>query len=394
MAAAILKRRGRTSPGCLSSSQPLGGRILAVVTSAEHTLDGQGRAGFELTELSRAWWVFESAGFEVELASPAGGAAPRVVDDGLVDADYAFLNEPRMQAHMAQTLPLDGVDSSRYDAVYIVGGKGAMIDLHDHPGLKPNPRRGLPSWWPDRRSLPWACRAAERGNCSGQVPVAGSSFPLSPPPSTGFTNAEELFLMEDPVARLGFHAGGCPGGRGPLQRGAHVPGTCSHRRTGAHRPEPVVDLGPCRSHHNGRWAWSRPRARAVRREHAVDLLALLHAQGYEAARAAKPVHGAGRQPLIADAWGRCRDSRRAQAADRPDEARACLIRCLADWRVLLVEDDLDRRWRYRRLPGDTRHRRLITRWGDAREGRGENCSNGASICGCSTCRRPCPARMA
>ena len=88
------------------------GRILAVVTSAERTLDGRGRAGFELTELSRAWWVFESAGFEIDLASPAGGSAPRVIDDDLVDADYAFLNDPKMETKMAATLRLDEIDAS------------------------------------------------------------------------------------------------------------------------------------------------------------------------------------------------------------------------------------------------------------------------------------------
>jgi len=255
------------------------GRILAVVTSAEHTLDGQGRAGFELTELSRAWWVFESAGFEVELASPAGGAAPRVVDDGLVDADYAFLNEPRTQAHMAQTLPLDGVDSSRYDAVYIVGGKGAMIDLHDHPGLK----RILAEVYRRGGLIAAVCHGPA---ALLNVEIAPGRFLLQDRRVTGFTNAEELFLMEDPVARLGFMLEDALAAEGHF---SEVPMYLEHvvidgRVLTGQNPWSTWALAEATIRALGVEPAARPRSAE---EHAVDLLALLHAQGYEAARAAK-----------------------------------------------------------------------------------------------------------
>src|SRR5687767_12132925 len=48
------------------------GRVLAVLTSTA-TIGGSGKkAGFELTELSRAYYVFVANGFEVDIASPLG----------------------------------------------------------------------------------------------------------------------------------------------------------------------------------------------------------------------------------------------------------------------------------------------------------------------------------
>lgn len=48
--------------------------------------------GYELTELARAYYVFEANGYEVDVASPLGGQ-PRVVldDDDMGEFDYAFL---------------------------------------------------------------------------------------------------------------------------------------------------------------------------------------------------------------------------------------------------------------------------------------------------------------
>ena len=60
----------------LSGVRPqLRGRILAVVTSTARAGD-MVAAGFEITELSRAYYTFRANGFEVDLASPRGGRPP------------------------------------------------------------------------------------------------------------------------------------------------------------------------------------------------------------------------------------------------------------------------------------------------------------------------------
>lgn len=260
---------------------PARGRILAVLTSAERTLDGRGRAGFELTELSRAWWVFEAAGFEVELASPEGGAPPKVVDtDDAVDADYAFLNEPRTRRAIEDTRRLDEIDSTRYDAVYVVGGKGPMLDLRGHPALQ----RIIAEVYVRGGVISAVCHgpAALLG-----IQIAPGRTLLQGRRVTGFSNAEERFLMEDPVHRLGFLLQDALADEGEFSEAPmyleHV--VIDGRVITGQNPWSTWTLAEATVRALGVEPAARPRSSE---EHAVDLLHRLHADGYDAARAAKP----------------------------------------------------------------------------------------------------------
>jgi len=165
------------------------GRILAVVTSTATIPGTQKKAGYELTELARAYWVFRANGYAVDIASPRGGAAPMRLDDELVEADYAFLNDADAQAKISDTLPLASIDPSRYAAVYFVGGKGTLFDFPDDP------------------HIPALVRAIARDGvvgavCHGPAALLGVTRDDGTPfvrgrRMTGFTNAEELFLIEN-----------------------------------------------------------------------------------------------------------------------------------------------------------------------------------------------------
>lgn len=164
------------------------GRVLAVLTSTARFDQGRRKGGYELTELSRAYWVFVANGYEVDLASPAGGEPPQVLDDGLVDADHAFLNDPDAKAKLAATLALADVDASRYDAVYFVGGKGAMFDFPGNQDIARILREIEP-------------RGVIGAVCHGpaallDVRLADGRPLLQGRRVTGFTNDEELFLIE------------------------------------------------------------------------------------------------------------------------------------------------------------------------------------------------------
>ena len=49
-------------------------RILHVVTNVGHYADAEHPTGLWLSELTHAWEVFEEAGFEQVIVSPAGGS--------------------------------------------------------------------------------------------------------------------------------------------------------------------------------------------------------------------------------------------------------------------------------------------------------------------------------
>lgn len=165
------------------------GRILAVVTSTAKAGE-RISAGFELTELSRAYYTFLANGFEVEIASPRGGRPPVNIDEELTEVDFAFLNDPVAQALVNTTLRLRDADPSRYQAVYLVGGKGTMLDFPDHA-----PLQTLIAQVYDAGGVVGAVCHGPAGLLN--VKLADGSALLADKRIAGFSNAEELFLIKD-----------------------------------------------------------------------------------------------------------------------------------------------------------------------------------------------------
>ena len=124
-------------PYLSENHEPFRGKILAVVTST-NTMGTSGKVtGYELTELARAYYVFQANGFTVEIASPRGGKAPVVLDDDDMGIfDYAFLNDSIAQHKTSHTIPLDKVVAENYEAIFFVGGKGAMFDFPENKHIQ------------------------------------------------------------------------------------------------------------------------------------------------------------------------------------------------------------------------------------------------------------------
>jgi len=176
---------------------PARGRILAVVSSAATMRNGTKKAGYELTELARAYYVFQVNGYEVDIASPRGGEPPARIDlDDMGDIDYAFLNDPRAQVKLKNSIPLARVAAGQYTAVYIAGGKGVMFDLAGDPHLA-----GIV------RAV--AAQGVVGAVCHGpaallDIMLDGGRPLVAGRRLAGFTNEEELFLMSDARMQLPF----------------------------------------------------------------------------------------------------------------------------------------------------------------------------------------------
>lgn len=179
------------------------GRVLAVVTSTGFyppaVVDGKTKKnGYELTELSRFYWVLQANGFAVDIASPQGGEAPRVLDgDDMAEFDYAFLNDATAMQKARNTIKLAEVNPSDYQAIYFVGGKGAMYDFPQDPHIA-RLVRGMVA---QQKLVLAVCHGpaalALLTNSDGTPWLAGKKV-------TGFTNAEELLLMSDAEKRFSF----------------------------------------------------------------------------------------------------------------------------------------------------------------------------------------------
>ncbi|WP_293751730.1 type 1 glutamine amidotransferase domain-containing protein [uncultured Paraglaciecola sp.] len=167
------------------------GKILAVVTSVDKMGTSGKNTGYELTELARAYWVFQTNGFEVDIASTKGGTPPIVLDDDdMREYDYAFLNDPEAQAKVTNTLLIDDINPADYEAVYFVGGKGAMFDFPDNAAIK-NIVKYL---YQNGKIVSAVCHGpAALVNVkldNGQWFAANKNM-------SAFTNEEELFLIPD-----------------------------------------------------------------------------------------------------------------------------------------------------------------------------------------------------
>lgn len=295
---------------------PTRGRVLVVVTSTAHFPGGDKKAGFELSELARAYYVLQANGYEVDIASPQGGSPPMRLDgEDAVAADYAFLNDAAARRKLDGSLPLREVDATRYAAVYLVGGKGTMFDFPDDPDLQRIVRI-----------------VYQRGGVIGAVchgpaglleVMRDDGTPLLRGRRvTGFSNAEELFLIKDARVRFPY-----------LLQDRMVEQGAQYVEGPMYLDNTVVD-GRLVTGQNPWSTWSTaeamvralghaPVARAPGRDElAVQVLAVYHREGMEAALAARAaVPGADKRlllmhALVAGMQGRLGEAWQLQALAR------------------------------------------------------------------------------
>jgi putative intracellular protease/amidase len=110
-------------------------KILIVLTS--HTTLGEtGKpTGFYFEELATPYYALSDAGHSVDIASIKGG--PAAHDPGSLKADptarptsvQRFVNDPVAMEKLANTIAIDHVKSTEFDAVFLPGGHGTMYDF-------------------------------------------------------------------------------------------------------------------------------------------------------------------------------------------------------------------------------------------------------------------------
>ena len=167
------------------------GKILAVVTSTSVMGESGKKTGYELTELARAHYVFKSNGFDVDVASPQGGTPPVVIDgDDMGEFDFAFLNDKLAQQKVENSLELSKVDEADYDAVFFVGGKGAMFDFPQNEAI----HSIVSNYYESGKVVGAVCHGPA---ALVNVKLKNGTDFVANKKVTSFTNDEELFLIPD-----------------------------------------------------------------------------------------------------------------------------------------------------------------------------------------------------
>ena len=111
-------------------------RRIAIVLTSHGTLGDTGKAtGFHYEELAAPYWAFVDAGYQVDLASIAGGAPPHDPsslpdDEAEVPGSVArFRADDSAQAKLRDTRPVGDLDPAAYAGIFLAGGHGTMWDF-------------------------------------------------------------------------------------------------------------------------------------------------------------------------------------------------------------------------------------------------------------------------
>lgn len=155
-------------------------KILFIVSSS--------KVGFWLAELTHPFWHFTERGHTVDIASPEGGLVhPDPTSDPYTDGSWekddivskGFLSDKSLAARLTTTIALRDVHPEDYDAVHVVGGGGAAVDLY------PNADVG--------KILGHLCSAGKVVGtiCHGSIALANIPELVTSRHATGFSRVED-----------------------------------------------------------------------------------------------------------------------------------------------------------------------------------------------------------
>ena len=78
--------------------------------------------------------MLKEANIAIDIASPYGGKGRGSGEKSLSDVDKDY--RPQLEEKLSNPIALADVNTKEYDAVYIAGGAGPMMDLYGHPQIQ------------------------------------------------------------------------------------------------------------------------------------------------------------------------------------------------------------------------------------------------------------------
>lgn len=114
-------------------------RVCLIGTSHNRLGESDHPSGVWLEELAQAYFALREAGADLILATPKGGRVPldpaSCADPWLSELGRRLLSDTEAKAMLEHSKRLADADGKFLDALYIVGGAGAMADLPNNPAL-------------------------------------------------------------------------------------------------------------------------------------------------------------------------------------------------------------------------------------------------------------------
>ncbi|MGZ3393855.1 MAG: type 1 glutamine amidotransferase domain-containing protein [Isosphaeraceae bacterium] len=157
-----------------------------IVTTSCNMLAPDHPTGLWLEEFAVPFTAFSEAGASIRVVSPKGGAVP--IDPKTAPTEKDREKWPAALQALSSTGRLAEVAADRFDAVFIPGGHGPMVDLVNDQQLQ----RLLAAFDRDGKMVAAVCHGPAAllnvRNAAGEPLVKGRKV-------TGFTNVEERLVM-------------------------------------------------------------------------------------------------------------------------------------------------------------------------------------------------------
>lgn len=174
---------------------PTKGKILMIASSPAVSKQTGWPIGFWAAELTHPLRVFQEAGYDVELASTAGGNLQMDSYSNPTDASgysahdvisLGYLQQPAFNALLTNTKKLTDMNPDDYVAIFLVGGQGPMYTFRDNADLEKLFARFYEAGKPSAAVCHSTTLLLSAKKSNGELIVSGKTW-------TGFANSEEDF---------------------------------------------------------------------------------------------------------------------------------------------------------------------------------------------------------
>lgn len=180
---------------------------VVMVVSGYGQQQGEEKPGYEFDEFAKAYSVFKANGITVDIASPNGGKVQADKYDAKKSYNAEVLADQAIMAKLNNTLSTADLNANAYDAIFIVGGKGAMFDLPKDTALQ----AFIADVYQSKGTVAAVCHGPA---ALVDVKLKDGSYLVANKAVNGFTNQEEKlfgkkwlskfeFMLEDKLTERG-----------------------------------------------------------------------------------------------------------------------------------------------------------------------------------------------
>jgi putative intracellular protease/amidase len=182
-------------PATLDTTRTTPRKVLMVIANPAVSTTLGWPVGLWGSELTHPYYSFTEAGYEVTVASPAGGRCELdAYSDPRDESGYSaedlitmgFLNTPALAALLEDTPKLSDLDPDQFDAIVVCGGQAPMFGFRDNADL----HAAIRAFYEAEKTTAALCHGV---SALIDLRLSDGSYLIERKTITGFANVEEDF---------------------------------------------------------------------------------------------------------------------------------------------------------------------------------------------------------